>query len=266
MSNNQECLLIMNAIALPRWRRVSHLGWCKLWVAGLRLFDMVRWLPRRLLRLFAHLEKGISGLRNRTFHRGLRFKVYRSSGRWWIEFGFYFLDCLGAGELYETILDVAKFNTRTLTSWEKELVREVFGDTIRLDRVCIDEKALIGPRQHHFCYVSGFTINSWGAMHNSLLIHEMVHVWQYQHLGMVYIPRSLGAQFDGKGYDYGGLTRLKEFKQRGKGLLDFNYEQQGDIVSDYYRIKNGYAPRWGKATFSDLNIYEYFIKDLYAEY
>ncbi len=252
----------MNANAVPRWRWATRLGWFKLWMAGLRLFDLVRWLPRRLLRFFAHLENGLRALGHRTFQRGLRFKVYRSAGRWWVECLFYILDCLGAGEVYETVADCLKFNTRPLHAWEKEVARGVFGESLRLERVCIDERAFLGPRQRRFCYVSGFTINSWGPMSNHLLIHELVHAWQYQHLGLVYIPRALGAQYDGRGYDYGGVPRLREYRRRGKTLLDFNYEQQADIVSDFFRIQNGYAPRWGAATFADLPAYQPYIEDL----
>ena len=64
------------------------------------------------------------------------------------------------------------------------------------------------------------------------------------------------------GYNYGGVTTLKDFLEKGKNLLDFNLEQQADIVADYYLIKNGYAPQWGRGTLHDLHIYEKFIEDL----
>ena len=42
-------------------------------------------------------------------------------------------------------------------------------------------------------------------------------------------------------------------------LYDFNLEQQGDIFSDYFRLKNGYSPQWGSATIRDINLYEKLI-------
>ena len=99
-------------------------------------------------------------------------------------------------------------------------------------------------------------------MQNSIFIHEMVHVWQYEKLGAIYIPKALSAQYTAEGYNYGGVEVLKQYMREGKDLLAFNYEQQGDIVSDYYRIKNGYFPRWGNGSRIDLPVYEYFIRTI----
>ena len=99
-------------------------------------------------------------------------------------------------------------------------------------------------------------------MNNSLLIHELVHVWQYQKVGIVYIPRALVAQRSAEGYDYGGAEGLEAARQAGRSLLEFNLEQQADIVSDYYRIREGYPPRWGHAGVASLPLYEYFVQQL----
>ncbi|MEL6865625.1 MAG: hypothetical protein AAFP19_14455, partial [Bacteroidota bacterium] len=50
--------------------------------------------------------------------------------------------------------------------------------------------------------------------------------------------------------------------KRGKDFLAFNLEQQGDIVSDYYRIRDGYKPRWGNGKRQDLPVYQSFIDQL----
>ena len=139
---------------------------------------------------------------------------------------------------------------------------KIFGNSINYDRVRIDEFALVGPRQNLYCYVSFFMINSWGSMHNSVLLHELVHVWQFQHIGIVYIPRALNAQRTIQGYNYGGVENLKACWHAGKGLKDFNLEQQADIIMDYYRIKNGYAPQWGRATMADLPTYQNYVDQL----
>lgn len=253
---------IMNHATTSPGRRLARSLAHKLWGVLLRLADVLRLLPRRLLRLAGHVEQGVLALGKRDFQRGLRLKVYRSVGGWWVEAVFYLLDCAGIGEVYESLADLLKFNTRPLYGWERKLARELFGDSLYLDRVRIDESAFAGPRQGRFCYVSCCTVNSWGPMQNSLLIHELVHVWQYQHLGLVYIPRALSAQHFGAGYDYGGVAKLRDYRQKGRRLLDFNYEQQADIVADYYRIKNGYRPRWGGGGLADLPVYEYFVEQL----
>ena len=66
------------------------------------------------------------------------------------------------------------------------------------------------------------------------LMHELTHVWQYQTTGWGYLFRAIQAQMK-EGYTYGGAEKLREFRLSGKTFLDFNLEQQGDIVRDYYR-------------------------------
>ncbi|MCI5058179.1 MAG: hypothetical protein MRY83_18855 [Flavobacteriales bacterium] len=62
------------------------------------------------------------------------------------------------------------------------------------------------------------------------LIHELTHVWQFENIGIRYIPQALYAQhFTKDKYDYGGKSAL--FNRQ---LLDFNVEQQAEIAKDYY--------------------------------
>ncbi len=74
------------------------------------------------------------------------------------------------------------------------------------------------------------------------LIHELTHVWQYQHSGPNYLTKALGVQLTKgpKAYDYGGLKGLDKASTEHRSLNDFNPEQQGDIARDYYvRLKLG---------------------------
>ncbi|MCO6493718.1 MAG: hypothetical protein J5I98_35185 [Phaeodactylibacter sp.] len=228
----------------------------------LRLADILRYLPARLKRVARHLQEGWREIQSgRRDGRSGGMPAPRAA-YWGLELLLLLLDCLGAGELYEAILDFVKFNSRPLHPWEKELARPIFGKSINYGRVRIDEYAVAGPRQFHFCYVSFYCINSWGRMDNSLLIHELAHVWQYQKMGIVYIPRALMAQRSPEGYDYGGTRGLEAALRAGRTLQDFNLEQQAEIVSDYYRIREGYPPRWGRAGVTELPIYEHFVKEL----
>ncbi len=79
-------------------------------------------------------------------------------------------------------------------------------------------------------------------------------------MGSVYIPRALRAQFSTEGYDYGGLANLLLAVRSGKKLDDFNLEQQGDILADYYRLKSGGRPRWGSPTLDDIWVYEHLVR------
>lgn len=212
---------------------------------GLRLFDIITLLPIRIKRILLHfLNLPKYGFRS-----------------WLIEFIFLVIEIMGVFDLYDYISSIVK-NARPLTERELGIARSIFGNHLAYDRIRIDERAYWGPRKGNFCYVSCYTINSWGAMPDSILIHELVHVWQYQHLGAVYIPRALAAQFTEEGYNYGGIDALKKAIQADKKLLHFNYEQQADIIEDYYRILIGMFPSWGNGTENDLDVYAYFAAQL----
>ncbi len=240
------------------FRKVISLLVFKLKAAFYRLADFVQLLPIRFIRLLRHLWQFPMVFQNKNEPLAFRFL------NWMIEFSVLFLDLLGFSEGYETLLDFTKFNSRPLHDWEVEMARSVFGDSINYRRVRIDEYALCGPRQYRFAYVSFYTINSWGPMRNSFLLHELTHIWQYEKLGAVYIPRALRAQYSEQGYNYGGVANLRHQLNAGNDIFAFNLEQQGDIVSDYFRIKHGYHPQWGRGSAADLPVYEAFISQLRA--
>ena len=189
-------------------------------------------------------------------------KLHHRLAIWWYSLFIYSVECFGIGELYETLQDIVKFNTRPLSNREIEWAKVVYGDNINYHRVRIDEWALAGPKQQRFCYVSFYLINSWGKMQDSTFIHEMMHIWQYEKMGARYMLQALRAQYSEEGYNYGGIERLRLYLAEGKNLLDFNPEQQADIVTDYFLLINGRAPQWGCATSEDIHIYEKFIENL----
>ena len=154
-----------------------------------------------------------------------------------------------------------KFQTRGLYPEEIEAAKMVFGKALPLDQVRIDEGAFLGPKQRHFAYVSFHTVNFWGNMPMDLLIHELVHVWQYRELGAVYIPWALLAQRSPMRYNYGGVANLKDLLKRGEGLRDLNLEQQADVAADYFRLLHGRRPQWGTGGVQDIPIYERLLRE-----
>ena len=67
-----------------------------------------------------------------------------------------------------------------------------------------------------------------------LLVHEMVHVRQFEKVGSLYIWQSLRAQRAG-GYGYGGWEKLAVKRAKGRRFSGYNREQQGQIAEDYYQ-------------------------------
>ena len=147
-------------------------------------------------------------------------------------------------QLLMALNSVFKRGTRPLTQREVALARKIFHESIDYQKVRMDERSVLGCRRYRFAYVGFHYINSWGPLPDAVFVHEMVHVWQYQRFGAVYIPRALWAQTTKEGYDYCGIAAIRRANAENRSLLTFNYEQQGDIVADYFCLKNGVVPRW----------------------
>ncbi len=125
---------------------------------------------------------------------------------------------------------------RPLSEAEQALARKVFGSGIRYESVRIEKmggfmELLNGSR----AYTLGNTINLPGKAHAyphqyvSVIIHELIHVWQYQHGGWGYIPNALVAQAFGDGYDFAKALR------QGKLWTKMNPEQQAQMIQDAFR-------------------------------
>ncbi len=87
------------------------------------------------------------------------------------------------------------------------------------------------------------------------LMHELTHAWQYQHDGIRYL---FEAVFKSPTYQYAPTgepvdSALKDFSKAGKVFRDFNREQQGDIVRDYYFYLKQNA---------DISAWDTYLKDL----
>lgn len=170
---------------------------------------------------------------------------------------FELLDRAGICAAYEAFSNTLSPRLRGLTPDERELLFPIFRDSIPYHLIRIDERAHLGPRQYGFYYVSFHTINSWGPLPPPILVHEVVHVWQYLHLGAAYIPRALAAQWSPEGYDYGGVTGL----ETAQSLLDFNYEQMASVIEDAFRLGHGYRTRYlrGAADAATLTKFAPFV-------
>jgi hypothetical protein len=212
-----------------------------------RLWHIAKAYPYRLLRLFGWL--GVRHERVYAYHKPPSFR------QWLTDYSFLIADLLFVFDIYELIAGFSKESIRSMTPQEREIARTVFSRYLDYELVLLDEKARIATRKYNVAYVSANTINSWGGLSNAHLIHELVHVWQYQRFGAVYIPRALRAQYD-EGYDYGGIEQLKTKQD----FFNYNPEQQGDIIADYYRLLNHKRPCWGNANLSDRPHYKAIIE------
>ena len=94
------------------------------------------------------------------------------------------------------------------------------------------------------------------------LIHELTHVWQYEHTGWSYLPHAVKERVihGSKAYEYsskkGLLNRGKDLQKQwldGQRFYKFKREQQGNVVRDYYVAMK---------TNEDTSGWEPFIREL----
>lgn len=132
---------------------------------------------------------------------------------------------------------------RSMTEWEIREAQRVFGNSINYAKVTIAEgsiSAKIGSAGGYARTVGNTIYFPPGGSRNmAFIIHELTHVWQYQTTGWTYAPKAIWAQMT-EGYNYveKGKTpeqSLMDASVAGKTLYDYNKEQQGDILRDYYR-------------------------------
>lgn len=128
-------------------------------------------------------------------------------------------------------------STRRLSTIEVTELQLVFGKSLPYSKIRINENSfwLKITRQKGMGFVWMNTINfsrdlDCRTQINDMgwLVHEAVHVSQFNKLGIQYIFEALTAQLIG-GYEYGGRQNIKN-----KRLDYFNLEQQADIARAFY--------------------------------
>lgn len=122
---------------------------------------------------------------------------------------------------------------RSMTDYERSMAFEVFGSALAMDDVRLSEGGIMTVGGYsrtlpdHVYFDTGVLTSD-----PSILIHELGHVWQYQHgAGIVSVAC---AAIEGD-YDYGGEQGLRDGVTHGKAFWDFGYEEQAQILQDYYR-------------------------------
>jgi hypothetical protein len=213
-------------------------------------------LPIRVGRLLVGLWAGVRCLRpwSPAWWRSLGRVSTWLGVAWW--FGCRIVDLLeiaAVGEVYETVVDLVKLNTRTLTDEEIREASSIFGSALNLRLVRVDRRAVLGPAFSHRDYTSFHTVNGWGEGRRDILIHELTHVWQYQQVGAIYMPQAVHAQRWGGGYGYGGSAGLCAAWERRAGLASFNREQQAQIVQDFCRMRRSDP---------DIAVYASFVQEV----
>ena len=166
---------------------------------------------------------------------------------------------------------------RKLTKEEKDMLERIFMNSISLHNVRIVEGAAGAYGSGRSATTVGNTIYMREIVPGTLsfrstLVHECVHVWQYQNLGSRYTFEALLAQGSwpkegdsNPGYNW-------EFVELGRGNTDwnkFNKEAQAEFIQDVWRVGTltfGGNTRDGSGAFFDLQEVEGLFSDATAEF
>lgn len=136
---------------------------------------------------------------------------------------------------------LAKGQSRSLTQAEIDLAKSVFGNSIDYSKVRIHndksnilqgDNVTVTPNGELYC--AGNYCDDFSKERRHHFIHEMTHVWQYQN--NVLDPRVAAAtEWVKSGFCYGDCYHYKADPK--KDLLDYNLEQQADMVADLFALK-----------------------------
>lgn len=188
-------------------------------------------IPMRLLRLVLHVLFPFLFL-NKSIQQ---YKFIKSTIDWIVCLPFYIMDLFLIPEFYELLMELVFFNNRSLTDYENSLLKDVFGDKLHHSFIRLNAGNWIAKKMK-IAYVSFNHINVGHKLSHPILIHELVHIWQYQNFGSVYIYKALRAQYSAEGYNYGDVSQLWKIWKEGGDLLHFNFEQQADIIQHYFEF------------------------------
>jgi hypothetical protein len=148
---------------------------------------------------------------------------------------------------FVTIVDESAYSTgRPLTRGEIADARSVFGDAvdytgIRVVDVGFDDARMAAFEGEIYApesrYRDDFSSADTPLFDRATFLHEVTHIYQEQ-LGLDIADEMLRVEADGGGeYDKGYDYQLDPTK----GFLDYNIEQQANIVRDYFGVSNGSA-------------------------
>ena len=130
----------------------------------------------------------------------------------------------------------AGIHGRTLNLSEIRLARSVFRNSIDYSRVRLIPTRILQWRTVANNIRVPNDFNTKDSYMAETFIHEMTHVWQYQHHGTSYISKSLSDQIVGV-IRTGDRNAAYEYTLKpGKSFFDYKVEQQAYIVQTYFNL------------------------------
>lgn len=136
-----------------------------------------------------------------------------------------------AARVVQAVARAGSTPERPLSELEQRLVQPVFEASLDYARVRLREgvRGLLNASARAFVIENTvFLPKDYLPLPPALLVHELTHVWQFQHGGHAYIADSLHAQFLGDGYN------LEKALLQKKDWHQLNCEQQATLLEEAF--------------------------------
>ena len=182
---------------------------------------------RRWQRLFTYPA---GGFRHFFLYRS-NASILHGLGYWMVDLALLLADVGCLPELYlglERIL----LPVKPLRENDGIRYRIPFPGGISMDAIRLHPNPKIKPNPRVRAYVSFHTINYWGDLDRETFLHEMIHIWQFDHVGSIYIHHALRAQRMVPAYEYGLLSEVLDRWETVRIWADFNFEQMASLGAD----------------------------------
>jgi hypothetical protein len=157
---------------------------------------------------------------------------------------------------------------RALYQWEYEIVHDIFQGGLDASRIRIVETRLLNAPTtlgNQIRVAPGWTFED---DRKPVLVHECVHVWQYQTRGTSYITDSVYHNASGQiATGNRNVAYMNYQLSASSSMSHFTAEEQATIVGDYYELTRIYQnspnpPSWVQLRSRDLPIYERLIQQV----
>lgn len=186
---------------------------------------LLKTYPIRIYRLFLHFMPI-------KYKLGGEIKGALLVFEWLISLLLYIGDLFVLPEIISILYVLFSKNIRGLSPKENKIKEMLFKNNLRIP-ILLNDKAHFLTNQGKIAFVSFYIINSTG-MSDKTFAHELIHIYQFSRYGSPYIIRALLAQRTRSGYNYGGTSSLLNLYESNLSQGYLNYEQQGDVLADYY--------------------------------
>jgi hypothetical protein len=171
--------------------------------------------------------------------------------------------------------DASRSSTaRPLNGGERSLLLEVFGDSLDYNTVTVKRGGIetVWDTSRTVANTISLTNDNFTRQPEDplalsdkgrrTLVHEMTHVWQYQHSGLGYMAASLGSQLDAV-ISHGNRDAAYEWNElvdAGVPFERWNPEQQAQAVGDYYALTHNLPVHVGTHRLNTAESAEYRAK------